>query len=273
MMAPGIALLAAALKHAFDDSRYFPWDIEQALGIPCGGTIPSVRDMPIDIHDPQWTRRLAATVERLGERGRSIAWVGCEAGIGKSTTLAVTAVETAHGGRRILVVDADVLHPSLAKIFNVEQVGTPCWNDGSAPDWRTTLRVCAKSGVTVLPALRRESMAGYGDVRRIIEEARREFDLVLVDIPAVQHIPQALELAGTCDGSVLVFGTCFTTLSTFKEKVADPLRAKALGFIMTDPRGRATETYYYYYNFHKGDSCTSLARGFASSKNVCRRLP
>lgn len=160
-------------------------------------------------------RFAAGTVERIrAVRGPdlALAFVSALAGSGRSMVVANLALAVAEGGTRVLVVDADGgvagwLLPQDAGSGGLEQVLAG----------QRVLEECAQPSplspaVTVLGCGSRPASgpvtgaARAKAARLLLAEARKRYDLVLIDSPALLEVADAAELAAAADAAVIVAG-------------------------------------------------------------------
>ncbi|GAG24492.1 unnamed protein product, partial [marine sediment metagenome] len=133
-----------------------------------------------------------------------------EQGAGKSTILANLAVAMAQAGRKVVMVDSDLRHPYLHKLF------------GTTNDWGLITMITRPSRVSSSTQLSKTKFPGVSlltsgplppnpgervgsiQMRKLIAELRLEADLVLLDSPAILNFADGAALASMADGVVLV---------------------------------------------------------------------
>lgn len=113
---------------------------------------------------------------------------------GKTTFATAFSEMLAAGGSRVLVVNAD-------EGFAAIPARTP------TGDWRSAAVTDAETGIVSLSALAPE--AGGGDLsgltmQKVLAEARGQFDYVILDLPALGLVIDALAVLPMTDGNVLV---------------------------------------------------------------------
>ena len=137
---------------------------------------------------------------------RTVGLTSCYRQEGVSTVAAVLALAAACQ-RKVLLVDANLTHPSLDRRFRVKTTpGLLQLMDGQA-----TPGDCIQAsplGVSVVSAGCAEGPAATflrpDRVLSVLQTFTPDFDLVLVDLPAAGDDSSALELSGVLDGVVLV---------------------------------------------------------------------
>ncbi|MFI7060931.1 Wzz/FepE/Etk N-terminal domain-containing protein [Kribbella sp. NPDC050124] len=229
VLGAGLAYWRASRRRCIDD-RLDPVAIYEA---PLIGDIPSPRRssvlaglsaagaLPMAVNPQSQAaeafRFTAGSVERLcAAHGGELALVFVSAtnGAERSSVVANVALALAESGRPVLAVDADtttrtlsgLLLPGSPEADGFEQVvsGSRLVSDCIEPS-------PLNADVTVLRAgpsrVRRTTGAAYAEaVERLITEAKKSFDLVLIDSPAVLKVANAVELTQCSDATVVVLG-------------------------------------------------------------------
>lgn len=129
-------------------------------------------------------------------------------GEGKSTSAANLAVSFAQRGEQVLLVDGNVRNPVLNQVFGIKQ--WPGLSDGLATgiDFDEIVYPTSIEGLAVIPG--GSPMPGTADLldsramEELLERAKAKYTVILIDSPAVLDTPDAIALAGRCDGAVLV---------------------------------------------------------------------
>ena len=178
----------------------------------------------------------------------------CRAGEGKSTTSANMAVTFAQTGQRVLLIDADMRKPSQHHIFGVS-------NRGGLTDvlqGRSTLEAGVQSSpvehlhvLTAGPTPPNPSeMLGSRAMAALLEQAKEDYDRVIIDTPPITAVTDAHIVAGKCDGVVLVIDYGKVKLGTAR-KAKETLQnagSRLLGVVLNNvDRDTGGGNYYYYY--------------------------
>lgn len=120
-------------------------------------------------------------------------------GEGKSTFAVSFSEMLAASGSRVLIIDADE---------NTGRSGMPARvMPSEMGDWRRVAVTDSETGIVTLSASAPE--AGAGDLsgiamQKVLAEARGQFDYVLLDLPALGMVIDALSVLPLTDGSILV---------------------------------------------------------------------
>jgi non-specific protein-tyrosine kinase len=189
-------------------------------------------------------RSLAANLQ-FSYADRQLQTIGvtsAAAGEGKSTTAANLAIALAEGGRRVIVIDADLRRPSLHTLFGVDrQEGLSNLLIGEQT--QLPLIDTASPGVRLLtsgpvPANPLEVLASRR-FDQALALARAQADFVLVDTAPAGALADAAVLAPRLDGMLLVVsaGRTKRDLARRAREQLERVNANVLGVVMTDVRG------------------------------------
>jgi capsular exopolysaccharide synthesis family protein len=202
--------------------------------------------MLADPHSPaaEAYRSLAANLQ-FAYADRQLQTIGitsAAAGEGKSTTVANLAVALAEGGRRVILVDADLRRPGLHTLFGLEH------QDGLAnllisEQSHLPLQDTAAPGVRLLasgptPANPLEVLASRR-FDHVLALARAQADFVLVDTAPAGALADTAALAPRLEGMLLVVsaGRTRRDLARRAREQLERVNANMLGVVLTDVRG------------------------------------
>ena len=203
-------------------------------------------------------RRLAARLHlSQTERGTKVVMItSAIASEGKTLTasnLALTLSESYK--RRVLLIDADLRHPWVHELFRLPNVTG--LNDGIRADSDRKVPLIAISEyLSVLTAGRPDpdpmSVLTSERMQRVLQDAARSFDWVIVDTPPVGVLSDARLLATLVDTVVLVVKAGSTQFSAMKQAVEAVGRDRIMGVVLNcaDEATLATD-YYYGYGYLK----------------------
>ncbi len=197
---------------------------------------------------------LLADVDR---RIRSLLITSASPGEGKSTTAAHLATAHAEQRYRTLLIDGDLRRPSLHRRFNLSgALGLSNVLLGELP-WREALtkmeHVPDLDILTAGPPSRRASdLVGRGLVE-LLEEAAREYDLVVLDAPPLLGFAEPLQMATAVDGVIVVTRAGETNRKAIGSVLhtLNRLRANVLGLVMNEVHKEMSSSYYYYGHYRK----------------------
>jgi capsular exopolysaccharide synthesis family protein len=233
------------------------------------------RPVPVSTHpylpQAEGYRLLLTNLQLMRTSGTPLVLVVCATarGDGSTSTAVNLAVAFCHTGQRVLLVDADLRDPHVATVLGIRDedglvgalVGAQRWRD-LVQTWQTQiwgdrrLSVLAAGGVPDNAS----DLVGSPKMHQIIAEARRDFDVVVIDGPDLQTAADAAAVAAHTDGAVLVVDARSTRLRQLGEAV-NRLRM-AGGTVLGLALNRA----------HEEGAPTATARAFAVGKRPRRIL-
>lgn len=180
-------------------------------------------------------------------------------GDGKSTITYNLAVAFAQHGRRVLVLDADMRKPSAHTLFHTPKApglsevltGSVQFADAMIPHDSLTNLALLPSGTTP------PNPAELLDSKRfdaLLEEAKKQFDLIIIDSPPVLMVTDPVILSTKTDGVIVVLRSQKTTKPVLKRAVEVLHRSygRKLGFVVNGMDTKSVE-YYYTYGYY-GDN-------------------
>jgi capsular exopolysaccharide synthesis family protein len=183
-------------------------------------------------------------------------------GEGKTTVVSNLGIALSEAGRRVVVVDADFRRPALSKIFDIESgLSLTRILEETRPieDYPLVSLVTQSNfpGLYVLPctgpSTHIPTLIYSKRLPRLLARLRREFDLVLVDVPPILFPADARVVAQLADAAVLIIRSGYSE----KENVRAAVNVlhedgiPILGTVLNDwiPSGpKSGLSYYKYYS-------------------------
>lgn len=162
-------------------------------------------------------------------------------GEGKTTTSINLAYSFAETGKRVLLIDADMRLPSIAKALKLQSrpglsnvlIGL---SDGKIPlqksELHDSLYVITSGDIPPNPS----ELLGAKSMELVIDALSESFDYIIIDLPPVTVVSDALVITPLCDGVLLVVRQDYVN----KREVADAVdqltycKAKVLGYVLND---------------------------------------
>ncbi|WP_375450181.1 AAA family ATPase [uncultured Devosia sp.] len=153
--------------------------------------------------------RIMLRNRRHAGRGVTVGVVSVLPGEGKTTYAVAFAEMLAASGSKVLLIDADLRQPAASRLVTPDatlglrdmSLGTP---------WRDITRTDAETGLVIIPALSSPNASTSNDflasaiMQKLLEEARREFDYVVIDLPPIGPVVDAMSIQPWTDGFILV---------------------------------------------------------------------
>ena len=240
----GIGLIAAAgtifLLATLDDRLHTPQEIRDLLSereVPVLGKLPYVvcfnfdgQETPIlvdtDSSYLSFYERVRSNIRRFGSRSaKVISITSVSAEEGKSVTAFNLAVASAQAGKRTLLLELDLRSPSNADAMQVEP-------DPAASDEPLNYYAERNEAIRLVPGIAnlyvvptpgplRQVVAilESDELRKLIEDARGRFDLIIIDTPSLSKCNDALLIEPLTDGMVIVTRPGITRGSMLAETV------------------------------------------------------
>jgi len=201
------------------------------------------------------TLRNSILLTDFDRRLRSILLTSASPSEGKSTVAAHLAATHAGQGKRTLLIDGDLRRPSVHRLYQVPNSVGLSNVLLQQISWRDALvRMPEPEGLDILPAgpstRRASDLVGTG-LAELVEEAAREYDLVVLDAPPLLGFAEPLQMASFVDGVIIVAragDTSRTALASVITTLAR-LRANLVGVVLNEVHREISPGYYYsYYN-------------------------
>ena len=238
----GGALAREALDARVRDSA----EIEKLTGVTLLGSIPKEHagDVLPAMTRPrsgraEAYRHVRTNLEFTSADGmpRSIVVTSPAPGEGKSTTAANLAVVAARSGRNVVLVDADLRKPTVARNFGVQASiglsdvlsGRWRWQEALIPVEGENLHILASGSIPRFPS----ELVGSSRMAEVIQELEAAFDFVIIDSPPVLPVSDALVIGVNVDGVVLVARMVETRRAALKRAVdaVGKVNANLLGVV------------------------------------------
>jgi polysaccharide biosynthesis transport protein len=253
-----LALALALILDRVDRRVREPEELEDIFDLPIVGYVPESGKLRKEDAGPQLRgpdaeafRMLRTTLLyfNVDKNIRSLLVTSAAPKEGKTTVSLNLACAAAAGGAKILLLEADLRHPALRKHIGEVPDGVPGLGEiiardldlqrgvtrvplGSTKEGRplASLDVILAGPVPPNPADLLESQR----MRKLIEEAERDYDLVVIDTPPTFVVPDAVPLVKQVSGVIVVARLGLTMRDTAR-KLRDQLGnlgAPTLGLVV-----------------------------------------
>jgi capsular exopolysaccharide synthesis family protein len=253
LVGSGVGLLVGAglvlLLGSLDSTFYTLEEVQGALRqeeVPILGVLPilpEAEELPViaaaDSPYLEFYERLRSTLRRVGG-GKALKMVlltSVLAEEGKSLTAYNLAIASARAGKRTLLIEADLRSASHAGALQLavdpETLLEPLRYYGNLSD--CIRLVPSVENLYVVPSAGPQRHAAAilesSEMRRLLEDARGRFDLVILDAPSLNRCNDALLLEPATDGLVLVTRPGYTEEGLLNETVQEFIASEQLRFL------------------------------------------
>ena len=187
---------------------------------------------------------------------------------GKTTTAINLAISIARAGSKVLLVDADLRRPVLAKTFQCTDkskgdlvdllTGRSSIEDALYPSGVEHLTILPCTKIAPNPS----ELLGSAKMKGIIQGLKEKFELILFDSPPLIAVTDAVVLSTIVDGVILVAssgvvprGICMQAKSAL-----DNAKAHILGAVLNNVKvDQGSYNYYHYYRYYNSYTSSTTA--------------
>ena len=165
------------------------------------------------------------------------------------------AIAAARHGAKTLLIGCDLRRPSLYGAL--DQSEAPGLTDLLANRVRRAIRHIKHLGLDFIPAGTEPpnptQMLNSNTMKRMLQRARERYDYVVIDVPPLLPVSDALILASQVDINVMVLESCRIPekLARRALKSLQNHGAEVAGVILNDKTGRGAK-YYGAYSYYEG---------------------
>lgn len=264
-----VGVFAAVLKELLSTKVEETSDVRGIVKASALGSVPKNEVLsgtrPIIITEPNGPvaeeyRRIRANIkflqaDKVPDRGQLLVISSTSPSEGKTTTAINVAAVLAENGAKVLLVDADLRHPSVAHHLGIEgSVGLAHVLSGQMSPV-DVVQSYWKPNLHILPAGKRPANASLllnsDMMKMLIEQALMQYDYVLIDTAPLAVSNDGVVFGSWAKGVVLVAANGICRKKDLEESM-DALRTAkvpVLGFVFNfaNPKKEHKNAYYYYY--------------------------
>lgn len=169
---------------------------------------------------------------------KTLAITSASEGEGKSTITANLGILFAQSGQRVLLVDGNLRHPFLHRLFALEnQVGWGNLLNGQVTNLQEIISPTRVINLFLLPSGVKSpnpaQLLSMKSLALFMEDVKDDFDVILFDSPALNKGTEAQFLAAKTDGTLMVVKENLTKKEGLRQAYHQLLQAhgRILGFI------------------------------------------
>lgn len=208
-------------------------------------------------------RTLRHSIERLRKEDglRVLAMSSATPNDGKTvTTLNLAGALAQAPDARVLVVDADLRRPSVAKYLGLDRQPLPGLSDVLRDPSFTlgdVVQPLEGFNLSVVPAGAPQNapyeLLNSTRLENFLNEARERYDCVLIDTPPLVPLPDCRLIGKWVDGFLLVVGAHKTPRTLVQDALNLLDLSKVIGIVFNGDRRPLSNRYGYYYYTHADD--------------------
>lgn len=255
-----LAFVLVFVLELLDDRVRSPDDVRALLGLPTLGIVPRSQGAPYGGFVEAY-RYLQANLEfaDLDTKGiKSVAITSCRPNEGKTLTAVNLGITMAGEGKSVILVDADLRHPSLHSTFGVDRAPGLTHVLRGAAELDAALVATSTKNLLLLcagpvpgdpaPVLRSAKM------RALIGQLEERADIVILDTAPVLAVADPLTIAALVDGLLFVVDATTTRRQELKRGVETVSQATTslLGIVLNKVPASDSGYYGYYYGYSEG---------------------
>jgi len=271
-----IGIAFAAARRSLDTTVKSADQLAQLTAGPVLGAVPfdsAARKHPLVTGDDPFGRRVEAYRKirtnlqfiDVDVPHKALLFTSALPDEGKSSTVCNLAIMLAQGGKRVIVIEADLRRPratgylGLPSSVGLTDVLVGRENVSEAiQEWGENLFDVLASGPTPPSP---SDLLGSMRMSRLLEHLRGKYDLLLIDAPPVLPFADALATAPACDGAILVVRHAKTRIAQVRQ-ASDAMSAvgtSLLGSVLSMTPARQHPEYGYGYRHYRSASGEPLA--------------
>jgi polysaccharide biosynthesis transport protein len=216
-----LGIAVAIVRRLLDTKIRSEADLELVSSVPVLGVVPFdsdaeahpvvIRDDPLSVR-AEAVRRLRTNLQfvEAAEQSRSVVVTSSIPGEGKTTAALNLAASLSDAGLNVVLVDADLRRPSLARYVGIDGsvglttvlIGEANLDDVLQPWGDSSLRVLPSGQVPPNPS----ELLGSGAMSDLLDQLTARFDMVLLDSPPVLPVTDSAILGRLAGTTLVVVG-------------------------------------------------------------------
>lgn len=264
-----VGVFAALIKDLLNTRVEEPSDVRGVVRASSLGSVPVDDSLeskrPVLVSQPNGAiaeefRRIHTNIEflqtdRTEGVGQLLVITSAQPSEGKTTMAINTAVALAEDGAKVLLIDADLRHPSVAHHLGIEGAAGLAHVLSGQMGPKDVVQSYWKPNLHILPGGKRPANAGVllgsETMKLMVEQALTQYDYVIIDTAPLTVSNDGAVFGRWAKGLLLVVSRNVCEKKSLQE-ASDTLataQVPVLGFIFNraDPKKTNTHSNYYYY--------------------------
>lgn len=284
MAAAGIVFLIAFLQDEVRD----PEEFTRKWGVPVVGVIthyPSGQDQLITVAKPRMPvseafRSLRTNLQFSGIDAplKTVLVTSASPSDGKSSVVANLAAVMAQSEKEVVLVDGDMRRPTLHKVLKLSnRIGLSDYFIRAPEKMTGVVKKTKVNGLSIITSgslpPNPSELLGSSRMQDVLRLLEKHFDMVLLDSPPLLAVTDALILAKSVDGVLLVVDPKKTKRGAIRQAIEQLQRldARLLGVVLNNIKVKRSSYYYnrdYYYSKQYGRTSEDAAHMEAAVEDV-----
>jgi len=264
-----LGIMLASLVEYLDDTIKDPDEVGELLGTPVLGTVPHFsEEEPMLLTEVAPKSALAEAFQTVYSNlsfaavdhpVHDLVVTSAGAKEGKTFVTANLAITAARGGKRVIVVDADLRRPTIHKRFGTDNAEGLTSVLAGERKIEEVLKPTEIEGLQIIPSgpipPNPAELLASDKMIELCSALGERADFVLYDSPPVVMVSDAATLASRADGVLLIIeqGGVSRKLVTDSQDLLDRAHARIVGAVLNKVARGAGRYYYYYYYSYYGD--------------------
>lgn len=264
-----VGVFAAVLKELLSTKVEETSDVRGIVKASALGSVPKndvlTGTRPVIIAEPNGPvaeeyRRIRANIkflqaDKVPGRGQLLVISSTSPSEGKTTSAINVAAVLAENGAKVLLIDADLRHPSVAHHLGIEgNVGLAHVLSGQMTPVDVVQNYW-KPNLHILPAGRRPANASLllnsDMMKMLVDQALLQYDYVIIDTAPLTVSNDAIVFGSWTSGIILVTARGICRKKDLEESMdaLNTAKVPVLGFVFNfaNPKKKHRNAYYYYY--------------------------
>ncbi len=205
------SIILAVMQEAFRKPLLSSSQLQAVTQVPSLGTLPQRNSKTANDDNGSWqeaVRSLRFNMQSPGQPDapQTVALVSAGLGEGSSTAITDLAMAMAKVDLRVLLIDADLRHPSQAKRLGVS--ASNGFADSAADAWQQAAQSTSQSNLWLLGCGKLNGHAGEAAAQIPWAEGlsgfKQHYDLVLIDAPAFLSVSDSIRPLQQADAVIMV---------------------------------------------------------------------
>ncbi len=217
------ALVLAFVLEMLNPGIRSPEQVSQLFNLTTLGIVPKTANIKIPVLEYVLEKPQSSLAEALNTLRISLSLMNPDSDVksilvssavpneGKSTLASLLSRHTAAAGKKVVLIDADLRRPTIAKLFNIDKKNlgltdllmdhTLSLEDVLVNDSATGMKILTRGHSAFLNP---SDLFASQRMKALIKQLKQQFDLVIIDSAPIMAVPDSRILAGLCDKTLFV---------------------------------------------------------------------